>query len=152
MRCPHCNHPDTQVKDSRPTDDNTAIRRRRQCVDCGARFTTFERVYLRDITVVKSNGRRELFDRDKIERSMRIALRKRPVEERKVEAAVNSIVRRIEQSGEAEISAEQIGGLVMETLEALDPVAYVRFASVYRNFREAKDFEDFVGRLTNNER
>lgn len=152
MRCPHCNHPDTQVKDSRPTDDNTAIRRRRQCVECGARFTTFERVYLRDITVVKSNGRRELFDRDKIERSMRIALRKRPVEERKVEAAVNSIVRRIEQSGEAEISAEQIGGLVMETLEALDPVAYVRFASVYRNFREAKDFEDFVGRLTGNER
>ena len=152
MRCPHCNHPDTQVKDSRPTDDNTAIRRRRQCVECGARFTTFERVYLRDITVVKSNGRRELFDRDKIERSMRIALRKRPVEERKVEAAVNSIVRRVEQSGEAEISAEQIGGLVMETLEALDPVAYVRFASVYRNFREAKDFEDFVGRLNNTER
>ena len=152
MRCPHCNHPDTQVKDSRPTDDNTAIRRRRQCVDCGARFTTFERVYLRDITVVKSNGRRELFDRDKIERSMRIALRKRPVEERKVEAAVNSIVPRIEQSGEAEVSAEQVGGLVMETLEALDPVAYVRFASVYRNFREAKDFEDFVGRLTGNER
>lgn len=152
MRCPHCNHPDTQVKDSRPTDDNTAIRRRRQCVECGARFTTFERVYLRDITVVKSNGRRELFDRDKIERSMRIALRKRPVEERKVEAAVNSIVRRIEQSGEAEISAEQVGGLVMETLEALDSVAYVRFASVYRNFREAKDFEDFVGRLTGNER
>ncbi len=152
MRCPHCNHPDTQVKDSRPTDDNTAIRRRRQCVECGARFTTFERVYLRDITVVKSNGRRELFDRDKIERSMRIALRKRPVEERKVETAVNSIVRRVEQSGEAEISAEQIGGLVMETLEALDPVAYVRFASVYRNFREAKDFEDFVGRLNNTER
>ena len=152
MRCPHCNHPDTQVKDSRPTDDNTAIRRRRQCVDCGARFTTFERVYLRDITVVKSIGRRELFDRDKIERSMRIALRKRPVEERKVEAAVNGIVRRIEQSGESEVSAEQIGGLVMETLEALDPVAYVRFASVYRNFREAKDFEDFVGRLTNTER
>jgi transcriptional repressor NrdR len=152
MRCPHCNHPDTQVKDSRPTDDNTAIRRRRQCAECGARFTTFERVYLRDITVVKSNGRRELFDRDKIERSMRIALRKRPVEERKVEAAVNSIVRRIEQSGEAEISAEQVGGLVMETLEALDSVAYVRFASVYRNFREAKDFEDFVGRLTGNER
>ena len=152
MRCPHCNHPDTQVKDSRPTDDNTAIRRRRQCAECGARFTTFERVYLRDITVVKSNSRRELFDRDKIERSMRIALRKRPVEERKVEAAVNSIVRRIEQSGEAEISAEQVGGLVMETLEALDSVAYVRFASVYRNFREAKDFEDFVGRLTGNER
>jgi len=152
MRCPHCNHPDTQVKDSRPTDDNTAIRRRRQCAECGARFTTFERVYLRDITVVKSNGRRELFDRDKIERSMRIALRKRPVEERKVEAAVNSIVRRIEQSGEAEISAEQVGGLVMETLEALDSVAYVRFASVYQNFREAKDFEDFVGRLTGNER
>lgn len=121
-------------------------------MECGARFTTFERVYLRDITVVKSNGRRELFDRDKIERSMRIALRKRPVEERKVETAVNSIVRRVEQSGEAEISAEQIGGLVMETLEALDPVAYVRFASVYRNFREAKDFEDFVGRLNNTER
>ena len=152
MRCPFCGHEETQVKDSRPTDDNTAIRRRRQCVDCGARFTTFERVYLRDITVVKSNGRRELFDRDKIERSMRIALRKRPVEERKVEAAVNSIVRRIEQSGEAEVLAEQVGGLVMETLEALDPVAYVRFASVYRNFREAKDFEDFVGRLTGNER
>ncbi|SRR6056297_1037569 len=152
MRCPHCNHPDTQVKDSRPTDDNTAIRRRRQCPSCGGRFTTFERVYLREITVVKSNGRREVFDRDKIERSMRIALRKRPVEERRVEAAVNGIVRRIEQSGESEISSESIGALVMEALESLDPVAYVRFASVYRNFREAKDFEDFVGRLTNGER
>jgi len=152
MRCPHCNHPDTQVKDSRPTDDNTAIRRRRQCPSCGGRFTTFERVYLREITVVKSNGRREVFDRDKIERSMRIALRKRPVEERRVEAAVNGIVRRIEQSGESEISSESIGALVMEALESLGPVAYVRFASVYRNFREAKDFEDFVGRLTNGER
>ena len=152
MRCPSCNHTDTQVKDSRPTDDNTAIRRRRQCPECTARFTTFERVYLRDITVVKSNGRRELFDRDKIERSMRIALRKRPVEERKFESAVNAMVRRVEQSGEAEVSSEQVGGLVMETLEALDPVAYVRFASVYRNFREAKDFEDFVGRLTGDER
>jgi transcriptional repressor NrdR len=148
MRCPYCNHADTQVKDSRPTDDNTAIRRRRQCPSCGARFTTFERVYLRDITVVKSNGRRELFDRDKIERSMRVALRKRPVEERKVEAAVNAIVRKTEQTGESEVSSEHIGALVMEALQALDPVAYVRFASVYRNFREAKDFEDFVGRLT----
>lgn len=152
MRCPHCNHGDTQVKDSRPTDDNTAIRRRRQCPACGARFTTFERVYLREITVVKSNGRRELFDRDKIERSMAVALRKRPVEERKVEAAVNGIVRRIEQSGEAEVSSELVGSYVMEALEGLDKVAYVRFASVYRNFREAKDFEDFIGSLADKTR
>lgn len=152
MRCPHCNNSDTQVKDSRPTDDNTAIRRRRQCPSCNARFTTFERVYLREITVVKSNGRREIFDRDKIERSMAIALRKRPVEERKVEAAVNGIVRRVEQSGEAEISSELIGSFVMEALEGLDKVAYVRFASVYRNFREAKDFEDFIGGLADKAR
>ena len=152
MRCPHCNHNDSQVKDSRPTDDNTAIRRRRQCPECGARFTTFERVYLREITVVKSNGRRELFDRDKIERSMSIALRKRPVEERKVEAAVNGIVRHIEQSGEAEVSSEMVGNFVMEALETLDKVAYVRFASVYRNFREAKDFEDFIGLLAESSR
>jgi len=135
MRCPHCNHNDSQVKDSRPTDDNTAIRRRRQCPECGARFTTFERVYLREITVVKSNGRREL-----------------PVEERKVEAAVNGIVRRVEQSGEAEISSEMVGSFVMEALDALDKVAYVRFASVYRNFREAKDFEDFIGSLAESSR
>ncbi len=147
MRCPYCNHGDSQVKDSRPTDDNTAIRRRRLCPSCGGRFTTFERVYLREITVVKSTGRREVFDRGKIESSMRIALRKRPVEERKVEAAVNSIVRQVEQSGEAEISSEQVGNIVMASLEGLDPVAYVRFASVYKNFREAKDFEDFIGRL-----
>lgn len=147
MRCPFCSHPDTQVKDSRPTEDNTAIRRRRACPECGARFTTFERVHLRELTVVKSNGRREPFDRDKLERSMRISLRKRPVEEERISRVVASLVRRLETMGETEIPAKQVGEVVMEALRSLDSVAYVRFASVYRNFREAKDFEDFIGSL-----
>ena len=147
MRCPFCSHPDTQVKDSRPTEDNTAIRRRRACPDCGARFTTFERVHLRELTVVKANGRREAFDRDKLERSLRIALRKRPVEEERITRVVASMVRRLETMGETDITAPQIGEVVMEALRSLDSVAYVRFASVYKNFREAKDFEDFIGGL-----
>ncbi|MDA0664068.1 MAG: transcriptional regulator NrdR [Proteobacteria bacterium] len=144
MRCPFCAHGDTQVKDSRPTEDNSAIRRRRYCPNCGARFTTFERVQLRELTVLKKGGKREPFDREKLLRSMRISLRKRPVEEDRVDRVVNGIVRRLESSGEAEIDAGQIGELVMEALLTLDKVAYVRFASVYRNFREAKDFEDFI--------
>ena len=147
MRCPFCGNEDTQVKDSRPTEDNSAIRRRRQCPNCGARFTTFERVQLRELTVVKSNGQREPFDRDKLMRSMQIALRKRPVEAERVERVVNGIVRRLESSGESEIPTAAIGEMAMDALANLDQVAYVRFASVYRNFREAKDFEDFVGRL-----
>ena len=147
MRCPFCANEDTQVKDSRPTDDNAAIRRRRQCPNCGARFTTFERVQLRELTVVKSNGQREPFDRDKIVRSMQIALRKRPVDPERLERVVNGIVRRLESSGESEIPTTVIGQIVMDALANLDQVAYVRFASVYRNFREAKDFEEFVGKL-----
>lgn len=147
MRCPFCSHDDTQVKDSRPTEDNSAIRRRRQCPACAARFTTFERVQLRELTVVKKSGKRETFERDKLERSVRIALRKRPVEPEQTDRLVTGIVRQLESMGESEIHAHQIGELVMERLEALDPVAYVRFASVYKNFREAKDFETFVGQL-----
>jgi transcriptional repressor NrdR len=147
MRCPFCSHPDTQVKDSRPTEDNSAIRRRRSCTECGARFTTFERVHLRELTIIKSSGRRETIDRDKIERSIRIALRKRPVEEERVARVVTSMVRRLETMGETEIPAATVGEVVMEALRSLDSVAYVRFASVYRNFREAKDFEDFIGGL-----
>jgi transcriptional repressor NrdR len=147
MRCPFCGNDDTQVKDSRPTDDNAAIRRRRRCPNCGARFTTFERVQLRELTVVKSHGQREPFDRDKIVRSMQIALRKRPVDPERVERVVNSIVRRLESSGESEIPSSLVGQMVMDALANLDQVAYVRFASVYRNFREAKDFEEFVGKL-----
>ncbi|NQW00536.1 MAG: transcriptional repressor NrdR [Rhodospirillales bacterium] len=148
MRCPFCGHSDTQVKDSRPTEDNTAIRRRRSCPECGARWTTFERVQLRELTVVKSNGDRAPFDRDKLNRSLRIALRKRPVVEDRIERIVNSIQRRLETSGESEIPTKAIGDMVMETLRELDMVAYVRFASVYRNFREAKDFETFVEELS----
>ena len=144
MKCPFCSHDDTQVKDSRPTEDNSAIRRRRYCPNCGARFTTFERVQLRELTVLKKGGQREPFDREKLLRSMRIALRKRPVEEDRVERVVNGIVRRLESSGEVEIAVENIGELVMEALLTLDKVAYIRFASVYRNFRETKDFEDFI--------
>jgi transcriptional repressor NrdR len=147
MRCPFCGHDDTQVKDSRPTEDNSAIRRRRSCPTCGSRFTTFERVQLRELIVVKKDGQRSVFDRDKLARSIAIAVRKRPVDPDRVERVVNSIQRRLESSGEAEISTNTIGELVMEALAALDQVAYVRFASVYRNFREAKDFEDFVGKL-----
>jgi transcriptional repressor NrdR len=148
MRCPFCGHDDTQVKDSRPTDDNSSIRRRRHCPACGARFTTFERVQLRELTVVKKNGDKESFDRDKLERSLSIALRKRPVDAQKIERMLNGIVRRLESMGENEITADTIGTLVMEGLEALDPVAYVRFASVYKNFREARDFEKFIESLT----
>ena len=147
MRCPFCGHDDTQVKDSRPADDGAAIRRRRSCISCGQRFTTVERVQLRELVVVKSDSRRVAFDRDKLLRSVRIALRKRPVSEERVERIVNGIVRQLEASGEAEVSSKQIGELVMETLKEVDAVAYVRFASVYRNFREAKDFEAFLGAL-----
>jgi transcriptional repressor NrdR len=151
MRCPFCGNDDTQVKDSRPTEDNAAIRRRRICGNCGARFTTFERVQLRELTVVKSSNDREPFDREKLLRSMRIALRKRPVEADRVERVVNSIVRQLESSGETDVSTDQIGELVMEALATLDQVAYVRFASVYRDFREAKDFGEFVGRIPQEE-
>ena len=148
MRCPFCAHGDTQVKDSRPTEDNSAIRRRRLCVGCGARFTTFERVQLRELMVLKKTGRRVPFDRDKLERSIDIALRKRPVEPERIERMINGMVRQLESSGESEIKSETVGQMVMEALLNLDQVAYVRFASVYRNFREARDFEDFVGSLS----
>ena len=147
MRCPFCGHDDTQVKDSRPTEDNSAIRRRRFCPSCGSRFTTFERVQLRDLVVVKKDGSKEPFDRDKLARSIAIAVRKRPVEPERVERIVSGIVRRLESLGESEIPSTVVGEMVMDALSTLDPVAYVRFASVYRNFREAKDFEDFVGKL-----
>ena len=148
MRCPFCSDSDTQVKDSRPTEDNTAIRRRRYCQACGSRFTTFERVQLRELTVLKKDGTRVPFDREKLARSIEIAVRKRPVERERVDRAVSSIVRQLESSGESEIESSLIGGLVMAALEALDQVAYVRFASVYRNFHEAKDFEEFIGSLS----
>ncbi len=144
MRCPYCGHMDTQVKDSRPTDDNSAIRRRRSCPACGARFTTFERIQLRELTVVKKNGQRLPFDRDKIARSITTACRKRPVEEERIERVVNSIQRRLESMGESDIPSSVIGEMVMEALQGLDKVAYIRFASVYKNFREIKDFEIFV--------
>ena len=148
MRCPFCGHADTQVKDSRPTEDNAAIRRRRACPACGSRWTTFERVYLRELTVLKKNGQRATFDRDKLARSIHIAVRKRPVDDEQVERIVNGIQRRLESSGESDIPTPMIGGMVMDALASLDQVAYVRFASVYRNFREAKDFEDFIGKLS----
>ncbi len=148
MRCPYCGNVDTQVKDSRPSEDNTSIRRRRICQDCGGRFTTFERVQLRELMVTKRNGRRVPFDRDKLVRSVQVALRKRTVDPERVERMVSGIVRQLESAGESEIPSEQIGHLVMEGLRGLDDVAYVRFASVYRNFREAKDFEAFVGELS----
>jgi transcriptional repressor NrdR len=147
MRCPFCGNDDTQVKDSRPSEDSSAIRRRRYCSGCGQRFTTVERVQLRELTVVKTDGRRVPFDRDKLARSVRIALRKRPIQEERIERVVNGIVRKLEASGEVDISSKNIGELVMETLKEVDAVAYVRFASVYRNFREAKDFEAFLGGL-----
>ncbi len=147
MRCPFCGNDDTQVKDSRPTEDNSAIRRRRMCAGCGARFTTFERVQLRELTVLKRDGRRVPFDRDKLVRSLDIALRRRPVEPDRVERMVNGLVRRLESMGEAEVPSDVIGELVMDALAGLDQVAFVRFASVYRNFREAKDFEEFVDEI-----
>ena len=147
MRCPFCGNDDTQVKDSRPTEDNAAIRRRRVCGNCGARFTTFERVQLRELTVVKSGGDREPFDREKLMRSLRIALRKRPVEAERVERVVNSIVRQLESSGETEIPSKQVGEMAMRALLQLDQIAYIRYASVYRNFREASDFNEFLDGL-----
>ncbi|WP_419827587.1 transcriptional regulator NrdR [Sphingomonas sp.] len=145
MRCPFCAHDASQVKDSRPSEDNAAIRRRRQCEGCGGRFTTFERVQLREVMVVKSGGRREPFDRAKLERSIAIACRKRPLESERIERLVSGIQRQVETGGEAEIGSGAIGGLVMEGLRGLDPVAYIRFASVYKDFAEARDFEEFAG-------
>lgn len=147
MRCPFCGNEDTQVKDSRPSDDSSAIRRRRMCGACGARFTTFERTQLRELTVIKRNGKRAPFDRDKLERSINIALRKRPVDPERIDRMINGLVRQLESLGENEIPSEAIGKLVMEGLERLDQVAYVRYASVYRNFREAADFGAFVGEM-----
>src|SRR3954468_14499444 len=175
MRCPFCGHEDSQVKDSRPSEDNSAIRRRRHCPECGGRvspflggalpavvvgeekerggrFTTFERVQLRELIVVKKNGRREAFDRDKLERSINHALRKRPVERERVDRMVTGIVRRLESMGENEIAANVIGELVMQALASLDKVAYVRFASVYKNFREMRDFEALIGELEGDEK
>jgi transcriptional repressor NrdR len=152
MRCPYCQSLDTQVKDSRPAEDGASIRRRRVCPDCGGRFTTFERVQLRDLVVVKKSGRKVPFDRDKLLRSFDIALRKRNVEPERVERAVSGIVRQLESSGETEVASDEIGELVMEALKALDDVAYVRFASVYRNFREARDFHELLGQLKDEEK
>jgi transcriptional repressor NrdR len=148
MRCPFCSHEDSQVKDSRPSEDGNAIRRRRQCEGCGARFTTFERVQLREMTIVKSEGRREAFDRTKLERSIAIACRKRPIAPERIERLVSGIQRQIETSGESEIEAKRVGEMVMDGLKALDSVAYIRFASVYKDFTEAKDFEDFAGAVS----
>lgn len=151
MRCPYCGSLASQVKDSRPAEDGGAIRRRRTCPDCGGRFTTFERVQLRELTVVKSSGRRVPFDREKLARSIEIALRKRPVETERVERLTSGIVRRLESLGDGEVHSDVIGRMVMEGLRTLDDVAYVRFASVYKNFREAKDFEAFLGALSGEE-
>ena len=148
MKCPFCAHEDSQVKDSRPADDGAAIRRRRQCEGCGARFTTFERIQLREMNVVKSDGRREPFDRAKLERSISVACRKRPVDPARIERLATAIQRQIETSGDSEIAATAVGGMVMDGLKALDSVAYIRFASVYKDFREAKDFEDFAGAVS----
>ena len=148
MRCPYCGNPDTQVKDSRPSEDNTAIRRRRVCPDCGGRFTTFERVQLRELTVVKKNGRRVPFDRDKLARSVAVALRKRAVDPERADRMINGIVRQLESSGDGEVPSERIGLLVMEGLKGLDEVAYVRFASVYRNFKDTEDFKEVLGELS----
>jgi len=148
MRCPFCGEADTQVKDSRPTEDGSAIRRRRNCPSCGQRFTTIERVQLRELMVLKADNRRVPFDRDKLARSVRVALNKRPVDEERIERIVNGIVRQLEASGETDITSHDIGEHVMETLKEVDAVAYVRFASVYRDFREAKDFEAFLGGMT----
>ena len=144
MRCPFCSHDASQVKDSRPTEDGSAIRRRRQCEDCGARFTTFERIQLRELTVVKSGNRREPFDRAKLERSLSTALRKRPVAPERIDKLLSSIQRQLETSGESEVPSTAIGAMVMDGLKALDTVAYIRFASVYKDFREARDFEEFA--------
>lgn len=147
MRCPFCGHEETQVKDSRPSEDGSAIRRRRQCPNCGGRFTTFERVMLREITVIKSSGAREPFDRDKLHRSLSLSLRKRPVSAERIEQVVNSITRQLETMGENEVGSNVVGAMVMEILKSLDPVAYVRYASVYKDFREPQDFNEFVDSL-----
>jgi len=145
MRCPFCGHEDSQVKDSRPTEDGAAIRRRRQCEGCAARFTTFERIQLRDLWVLKSENRREPFDREKLQRSIAIATRKRPIEPVRIEKLISGIQRQLETQGESEVSSKRIGEMVMDGLQGLDSVAYIRFASVYRDFSEARDFEEFAG-------
>ena len=147
MRCPFCGNRDTQVKDSRPAEDHVAIRRRRFCPSCAGRFTTYERVQLRDLVVIKSNGRREAFERDKLERSIRIALQKRPIEHERVDQMISGVVRRLESMGETDIASKIIGEIVMESLARIDTVAFVRFASVYKNFQEADDFDKFVSEL-----
>lgn len=147
MRCPYCQSADTQVKDSRPAEDGVSIRRRRVCPDCGGRFTTFERVQLRDLVVVKKSGRRAPFDRDKLARSMEVALRKRNIDPERLDRAVTGIVRQLESSGDSEIPSDQIGSLAMEALKGLDDVAYVRFASVYKNFRDVREFQQALGEL-----
>jgi transcriptional repressor NrdR len=152
VRCPYCGNADTQVKDSRSSEDGSAIRRRRHCPDCGGRFTTFERVQLRELMVVKKTGRRVPFDRDKLARSVQVALRKRPVDPERVERMISGIVRQLEAQGENEVKSEAVGKLVMEGLKGLDDVAYVRFASVYKDFREAKDFEELLGELSDVEK
>ncbi|MDG2535620.1 transcriptional regulator NrdR [Sphingomonas sp. HITSZ_GF] len=148
MRCPFCGHEDSQVKDSRPTEDGAAIRRRRQCEACAARFTTFERIQLRELTVLKSEDKREPFDRDKLVRSISVATRKRPVNGVQIEKLVSGIQRQLETLGDTEIPSQKIGELVMQGLKGLDSVAYIRFASVYKDFREAKDFEEFAGNVS----
>ena len=150
MRCPFCSNQDSQVKDSRPTEDNTAIRRRRICDQCSSRFTTFERIQLRDLVIIKTNDKKEAFDIDKMFRSISLALRKRNIDQETIEKIVNAIVRKLENSGETEIKSNLIGEYIMDALSHLDQVAYVRFASVYKNFREVKDFEDFLGKLDDN--
>ncbi|MCE3232419.1 MAG: nrdR [Rickettsiaceae bacterium] len=147
MHCPFCGNEDTQVKDSRPSDEGTSIRRRRFCVECDSRFTTFERVQLKELIVVKKDGKRRPFDRDKLASSLKIAVRKRPITAEQVEMAVNKIVRKLESSVESEVNSDQIGEAVMEVIAELDPVAYIRFASVYKEFRDAKDFQEFAGKI-----
>ena len=149
MQCPFCNNQETQVRDSRPTEENSAIRRRRQCLACGGRFTTFERIQMRDLTVVKRSGKRAPFDRDKLMRSVEISVRKRSIDPDVIERMVTGIVRQLESAGETDIPSNLIGSLIMAALREVDMVSYVRFASVYKNFREVKDFEDFVGELGN---
>lgn len=148
MRCPFCTHEDSQVKDSRPTEDGAAIRRRRQCEACGARFTTFERIQLRELTVLKSEDRREPFERDKLLRSVSIACRKRPIDQARIDKLVSGIQRQLETQGDGEVTTNRIGEMVMEALKGLDSVAYIRFASVYKDFTEARDFEEFAGTVT----
>jgi len=147
MRCPFCGNNDTQVKDSRPAEDNVAIRRRRACPACGGRFTTYERVQLRDLVVIKKNGKREDFGRDKLERSIKIALKKRPIDPERVDQMISGIIRRLESLGDTDVQSDKIGEIVIETLARIDTVAYVRFASVYKNFQAADDFEEFVSEL-----